>query len=667
MRGPNHAALASIQPMTAQPPTPQVPPVQIVPWLAQPLTPLLWATLGVALVVAVAMLIGHKRSTERCPLSVRWLAIGTVIAVAGFAAISFGGQLANPVAVYAVPIVILVATLIALAAWHADGDQARTARVTAAALAFGSALATGCVLACAHLLRLATTNKDLDLDLGLGLAEAVAHLLPAVGVSVLPLLLLPASNPRTVPARRAVTAFAGLLILILTTAAVLGAAAITTPQPDTAGLADRYTDINLAVSIPPLLGAVCALAGSIAVCTSRAWQRLLVATFGAGLLLIAAWGLLGASPQRLLGLEWWQPAVCTALGLVVGLFAASLSPRSAPIRLMLAVAAVGVCIVLGGFLCAPLAQPGDAQGATAPNAFTAFAAGMLALVGLFASSAPTREPAAPASDGLQREPIAGLLVTACLLIGGLVLSAVTLRSELTYQARKFSVAYVYESNRQVDPEMRSILQYGPHAVHMGGSRWAWVMPQSIWWTRDAAWRDALIASDYTQPHTGETDPSGTLYQAVITGANRKRSDDSFTEAQYVALVKPVPTPQKSPITHTVAARFSTPQQLWGWTRLTLSNRGVWLGALLSLPAAWWLTRRTRTLTSAAAVSAGCILAVALLAGVAGVFTLLAGLSVLTLATAARRDDGWRGPTLLLMIAGVAAALMAVVIPLAEAL
>lgn len=630
----------------------------ILPWLAQPLTPLLWAALGVTLLLTVAAIATFRRSPERCPISPRWLTVSAVVAVGFFAAMSWGGQLINPITVYASVGFMLVSTLIAWGAWHAEGDPRRAARVTAAAIAAASTLATACVLVCAWLLSLATKDMRLDLDLGLGAGEAVSQILPATGAALVPLMLLPASHHRTAAVRRAVVVFGGLLLLLLacTTAAAL--AAMTTPLPYESPLSDRYIYLNSLVAVPVVLGAVCAVGAAVAVLLRARVARAAVLLLAAAGVFAVAFGVAGAPILKsAFGFDWWRPAAAVAGGLLIGAIIAPIKRAAFPLRILLLLAALIGCGALG-----------DNLSVGSSSHLMHGALKLLAVLGLFAASAVTpaaSEAGADTSGTPHRPPLAVVLLTGCVLVAGVHAYSLALRSELTYQARRFSAGFDYSTNHQVDPEMRAYLQGGQHAIHVGGTRWAWVLPQATWWTRDGAWRDAVLIADHAQPHGDDPVPTGHIYQAVITGADRKRSDISFTDAGYIALVQPVPVGQKSTILHTVTARFATDDQLLQWLRLTPSNFRVWLGAALSLPLAWWLTRKGRTTLAALAVAGACVLACAFLTGVAGVLVVTAFTGLLLLLTSARRDDDGRSPAALLTLTGISLALLAAAIPLAE--
>ncbi len=649
------------------PPAPPSTPVQIIPWLAAAPSPLLWVALGINLALALCLLLPFRRCDERCPLSPRWTTVGMVVAVGFLAAISLGSQLANPVTVIAAPVFILASTAVAYAAWHAggEGDARASARVNAASVAFASSLAIGCVLGCYWLLWLPLKARDarLDLGLGAGTGEAVALLLPAVGALALPLLLLPPSNPRSTAARRAVISFAGTLTLILAAVALTGITTITRPLPEDVALADRYNQTNAALGLPLLAGFLCALAAGIAALGTNRLLRLCAAAAIVPPALCLTSGTFGLPTPPVVGLAGWQIATCLAAGFLAAEVCPLITPRPSLQRGLLSIAAVAVCVAVAAIATrAPADQPG--------NSHAFLVAAMIAMLSLFAATTSRAQTAATAQAPAQPaapRPITPGVAACCVATGIAVVCAVSVRASLTYQARTHSTTYVYESNRQVDPDMRNMLQNGPHAIHNGDSRWSWVMPQSIWWMRDNAWRDAAIIADYTQPAASNPVPPGYLYGAVITGPNRKRADIPFTDAQYVALIQPVPVGQKSNILHTVTARFLTPAQFLSWARIEPANPRAILGALAGCALAWWLTKQDRAIVAAAAIAVASTVAIALAAGVAGALIMLLALGLLSPIVATSRNDDHRSVAALVTALGSALLLMPVVISLAEVL
>lgn len=634
-------------------PQPTNPAIQIVPWLAQPLSPLLWVAFGGALLVALLMLTRVRRSPQPLPVSLRWLAVGVVVTVGLFAAMSYGAQLAHPLALYTAPVFALVSVAVAAFAWHADGDSRRATKATVFAVASASVLSTGGVLLCAWLLKLATRSAAYDLDLGPGVGEAVGHLLPALAAAALPLALIPPAHPRSAAVRRAVTLHIGFLVLTIGSTVAASAVAMTTPLPLESPLSDRYLYVNALVVLPAMLASLCACGTAVFAGRSGLPGFLRFAGI-VGLSFLVLWLCAGsATLKSAFRFDWWRPAACLSIGLLVGFLLAGRACGWRIVTFVTTLTAVGVCAMACKWLAG-----------SSPSGYTPLMMKGIVFMGLLAACALT--PVRPMEhEPGERSTLSLPLSTACLAIGLMLTLTMTLRSQLTFQADRYSKGYDYSASHQTDPEMRTIIQQSLHALSMSGSgeRWAWVVPQSTWWTRDGAWRDALIVTDHAQEGLATPVTAGTYYRARVIDADRKLSEESFMETPYVGLIEPAPRGQRSAVVYTVAVRKATPEQLSQWAGVKYSNLRVWVGLALALPFAWWASRSNRTVAAVCLASGVLILLLTSLLGAASVSGLITGSTILLLLVSTRRDDGWRAPVAVIALLLVAIALKAVTLPL----
>lgn len=514
--------------MAVQPPPDPAP--QVLPWLAQPLTPLLWPALGLAAVALVVSLVRVRRSSDAFPGSPRSIATAAVIICGLLGAMAFGPGLIHPAALIAAPMFLLAGLLVTWAGWHAS-DERQARGTVAVGLSAASLVSTGTLLLLFH-------NGD-RWHMGLGVGESLSCFLPVLGVPLLPLAFLSHGHPRTPPARRAAFAFAGLLTLMFV-ATVAGAAIVTaTPLAFDAPLADRYIRLSTAAAIPALVSSLCAAVAAF-------WPA-------------AAGRTLDARDRR----AWpVTAALCTLLVL----------------------------------------------------------------------------------------PLAAI---------------VEVRSNLTFQATAYSRKFHYNSLVNAPDSFRREAVGHPHALHMGGARWAWTLPQCTWWTSDCAWRDGLIVTDRSSPIPPDPQVTGPYYGAVIAGPDGKPSDVDFSNARYIAVVQPTYNGVSPMVVRTATARMASPAQLASWAKVSPTNPLAWLGLLLGFPLGWWLTHPLRTFAAAASASAGAHVLAALALGLGGVSGLLIGSALFIAVVSTLRQDQWRSPISLATLTGVAMFLAPLLIRLGD--
>lgn len=640
-------------------PSPPPQPVQVLPWLQQPLTTLLWPALAVCALIVLFAVLRTRRSPDRFPLSPRWLTVAAILWCALFASLSYGVELIHPAALYAAPVFILVSVLLARSAWHAPDDrqplQSIASPVAAAAMLTTGSLLLGLALHFYDSTYLNPNDRNAGLHLGLGVGEAVAFLLPAVGAGLIPLALLPPDHPRTHAVRRAITLFVGFLTIGLAATVAASAAAMTTPLPYESPLADRYLYLNALVAVPAVIASLCTFGVFLAVPrqspVTRATLLLLAAVAAFPLLHTIA----GAPNLRAaFAFEWWRLAACLLTGVAFGVFLGPLTRFPAPLRFIAALIALVACGLIAGAISASAATP-----------YMSLAGKAVAVIGLFAACAAGSAKTPGAPDHAP-PPLALVLIALCILPIALTARIGTLRSQLTYQATRHSQAFKFDSLPNTTPEFRREMRITPHTLHMGaGDRWSWVMPQSTWWTRDKAWRDGVIITDRTKPRLEDTPATGPYYRAEIANPDGTFSDISFTDAPYVKIVQHVPDDVQPATAVAVVARQATIDQLFAWARFSPSNSRVWLGVLLGLSFAWWLTRPTRTLAAAAAFSAVMLLATGAALGIGGGMAFLLATTAVATISAPRRDDQWRTATVVTVLMGTALALSGLLLRLGD--
>ena len=632
-----------VQPQPAQP-------VMILPWLQHPLTPLLWAALGISAVIFIVPTIRSPRSPERFPVSPRWLAVVSILCCSLFAALSYGADLSHPAALYASPLLILISTALARSAWHGSDERQHT-RTLAAAIAAASLFVSGSLLLFDLAGASTRSHPHGRWDVGLGWGEAVSHLLPAIGSSLIPLALIPATHPRATAVRRSVVCFAAALTIITAATVAAGALAMTAPMPPApavVALADRYIYLNAVLPVPVLLATACAIALVFAASSSSWWVRAVIVLIAA----CAAFPIvsfLGTSYGQRTAFEfdYIGPPVCLAAGFVLGLLLAPINRFNLVIR-------GGLLVALAAFVFAAAEVLPNPSG----SFFASWQNRSVALMGLLAAALlPASRSAIPQTP--LRDPLAAVLIALSLLAGSLIAGTLELRSQLTHQAARFSKAFKYESLPSTTPELRRELEGIQQALHMSrdGFRWAWVTPRAIWWTRDDAWRDAIIIADHDQPRVTDPEATGAYYGAKITEPDRKRlSDVSFTDAKYIAVIQPSPAGQKKLIVHGIAVRQGSPNELLSFARLEPSNLRTWLGIALGIPLAFVLARRQTAASTAFGVCAATLLILTAFLGLGGSIGLLVSSGVTLTLVSLRRDDRWHTPSMLAILMGSALAL-----------
>ncbi|MFT3685206.1 MAG: hypothetical protein QM783_09825 [Phycisphaerales bacterium] len=635
-------------------PSPAAP--QVVPWLAQPLAPLVWGGLAVAGLATLACVVRVRRSPERCPLSPRWLAV-TLVATCGLlAAMAFvgsggsSGGLVHPAAACAAAVLLVSGAFVTWAAWHADHSApSGFAQSTGLPLSLGIAL----TLAAIPLIFFNGTNWRMGLSAG----EALGCLLPAAGTPLALLFLLPRDHPRATQSRHALLVFTAAFLSLLTIAtagATLGAA---TPLPFDSPLVHRYQYLNAALATSAMLGGLCALGAGAMSWLTRRWQGVAVLAC----VLVGAFAINAACATSTATPPFAQHAtrsvVSFASGLVLGMAAWS------QIRWRPFVAAVICVMAVVIALRAAITAPNEASA----GAFAPLWNAALASLGLLLAGVTARRSVANNTDAAQHGPGNPVFVAAALAVVGLVAIALAARSSLIYQSTEFSRHFRYDRLIKAGEDFRRESVGHPHALHMGeGGRFAWVLPQATWWTPDYAWRDALIVTDRSKPIPPDAESTGPYYGVEIVDEHGASTGDDFKDARHIAVTQPVLVGKRIAVVQTVPVRTATPTDLAAWASVSPTNPAVWFGLIiLAGVLSLWCVRSPRDAHVPAIVFAGMLPVTAAAEGLAGASSLLAGTAVVLALASVRREDRWRSPSMVGLLIGVALFLLPLIIRLGD--